>query len=57
MTSPLQVRIAELDCGLYADLCHQEGVDTYPTLIYYRCQCWQYSVLHSCYKPVVLTIM
>ena len=47
MTSPLQVRIAELDCGLYADLCHQEGVDTYPTLIYYRCQCWQYSLLSA----------
>ena len=49
MTSPLQVRIAELDCGLYADLCHQEGVDTYPTLIYYRC--CQYSLLRA---PLVL---
>ena len=55
MTSPLQVRIAELDCGLYADLCHQEGVDTYPTLIYYRC--CQYSVLRASLIAHVLNML
>ena len=30
------MRIAEVDCNLYHDVCQQEGITSYPTLIYYR---------------------
>ena len=31
-----KVRIAEVDCNLYPDVCQQESIVNYPTLIYYR---------------------
>ena len=30
------LRIAEIDCNLYAGLCQEEGASVYPTLLYYR---------------------
>ena len=32
----VEVRLAEIDCSLYASLCEEEAGSVYPTLLYYR---------------------
>ena len=40
------LKIAEMDCNLYAGLCQEQGATVYPTLLYYRHK--HYTVFTDC---------